>query len=527
MNKFVSIFNDVIGPVMTGPSSSHTAGPTRIGKLSKQFLVNDLSRADIYFETKGSFAMTYKGQRSDKGLVGGLLGWEPEDARIINSLNEAKKRRIKISFNITNFDTLHPNTVKLVLTDINNNKFYITGVSTGGGMVELIEFNGYNISICGDFYELILIFNSYKEDYYKTILKILKENYIEPEYVNTFENPQGILINIKLSKELSKEILDKIKKITPVDYAKLISPILPILSRKNCSVPFNNTKEILKYAENENKDLFEAAVFYECTRGNITKEEAIYKMTYILKIMKESIKKGLYGNAKMPYILQHQAHLVKKAEAEGRLINIGVLNKIIYYSMSCMETSSSMGVITAAPTAGSCGIIPGTLISICEEIDLDDESCIKALFCSGLIGALIASHATFAAETCGCQAECGSASCMAAAGIVYLAGGTIQQSITAASIALQNVLGLVCDPVAGLAEIPCMTRNIMAASNAVSCANMALAGVKEVIPLDEVINSMYSVGKMLPRELRCTCLGGLANTKTGQNFSKNLQQIKY
>ncbi|WPC43694.1 L-serine ammonia-lyase, iron-sulfur-dependent, subunit alpha [Clostridium sp. JS66] len=527
MNKLVSIFNDVIGPVMTGPSSSHTAGPTRIGNLSKQFIANDLLKADIYFETKGSFAMTYKGQRSDKGLAGGLLGWEPEDVRMVNSLNEAEKCGIKITFSIADFNAPHPNTVKLVLTDINHNKFYITGLSVGGGMIELIEFNGYNISICGDFYELILIFNSYKDNYGKTILKVLKENNIEPEYVNTFENSQGTLINIKLSKKLSKKILDKIKKLTSPDYIKLISPILPILSRKNCSVPFNSAKEILKYAENENKDLFQAAVFYECTRGGITEQEVINKMKYILKIMKESIEKGLHGNAKMPYILQHQAHLVKKAEAEGRLINVGVLNKIIYYSMSCMETSSSMGVIAAAPTAGSCGIIPGTLISICEEMNLDDENCVKALFCSGLIGVLIASHATFAAETCGCQAECGSASCMAAAGIVYLAGGTIQQSITAASLALQNVLGLVCDPVAGLAEIPCMTRNIMAASNAVSCANMALAGVSEVIPLDEVIDSMYSVGKMLPRELRCTCLGGLADTKTGQNFNKNLQQIEY
>lgn len=527
MSEFVSIFNDVIGPVMTGPSSSHTAGPTRIGKLSRQFAIGELLKADIYFETKGSFAMTYKGQRSDKGLVGGLLGWEPEDIRMVNSLNEADKRGLKITFNITDFDAPHPNTVKLILTDIKHNKFYLTGLSVGGGMVKLIEFNGYDVLICGDFYELIVEFSSHKDNCVETILKILKKNNIETEYVYTFEKAQSMLINIKLSKKLSEEIMDEIKKIDSANYVNLVEPVLPILSGKDCSMLFNNTEEILKYAESENKDLFQAAVFYECTRGGITEEEALDKMGYILKIMKESIKKGLSESDKMPYILQHQAHLVKKAENEGRLINLGVLNKIIYCSMACMETSSSMGVIAAAPTAGSCGIIPGTLISICEEMGLNDENCIKALFCAGLIGVLIASHATFSAETCGCQAECGSASCMAAAGIVYLAGGTIHQSIAAASLALQNVLGLVCDPVAGLAEIPCMTRNIMAASNAVSCANMAIAGVNEVIPLDEVIDSMYSVGKMLPRELRCTCLGGLADTKTGRNFNKSFQEIKY
>lgn len=527
MGEFASIFNDVIGPVMTGPSSSHTAGPTRIGKLAGQFAAADLVKADIYFETQGSFAMTYKGQRSDKGLAGGLLGWEPEDIRMINALSEAEKIGLTITFNVIDFQASHPNTVRLILTDINNKTISVTGISVGGGMVEIIDFNGFEVSISGDFYELIVLCDSEKANCVDIVLEILKENNIKPEYVKVLEKSKEELIDIKLAVKLSEEILNKIKKKTSSDYVKLIAPVLPILSGKYRKVPFNSAEEILEYAERENKDLFQAAVHYECIRGGVTEEEVLEKMTYILNIMKESIEEGLSQSSKMPYILQHQAHLVKEAHKEGKLIDLGVLNKIIYYSMACMETSSSMGVIAAAPTAGSCGIIPGTLISICEEMELSDDDCVNALLCSGLIGALIATHATFSAETCGCQAECGSASCMAAAGIVYIAGGTIEESMAAASLALQNVLGLVCDPVAGLAEIPCMTRNIMAASNAVSCANMALAGVKEVIPLDEVIESMYSVGKMLPRELRCTCLGGLAATKTGQKFSDELQQIKY
>ena len=527
MGKFASIFNDVIGPVMTGPSSSHTAGPTRIGKLARQFVEAKLVKADIYFETHGSFAMTYKGQRSDKGLVGGLLGWEPEDIRMVSSLTEAENLGIKITFNIIEFNASHPNTMKLILRDIRNEITSITGISVGGGMVEIINFNGFEVSITGDFYELIVLCNQSTNNCGGIIIQILKRNNIEPENVKALEKSQEQLINIKLTVKLSEEILKEIKKQTSAAYVKLIVPVLPILSGRNTKVPFNSAKGIIEYAERENKDLYQAAVHYECVRGQITEEEVIQQMGYILSIMKDSIEKGLSQRAKMPYILQHQAHLIKKADSEGELIDLGVLNKIIYSSMACMETSSSMGVIVAAPTAGSCGIIPGTLISICEEMELSEEECVNALLCSGLIGALIATHATFSAETCGCQAECGSASCMAAAGIVYLAGGTLKQSLAASSLALQNVLGLVCDPVAGLAEIPCMTRNIMAASNAVSCANMALAGVKEIIPLDEVIDSMYSIGKMLPRELRCTCQGGLAITKTGQKFSEELQQIKY
>ena len=521
MVKYVSIFNDVIGPIMTGPSSSHTAGPTRIGKLASQFVKNKLTKAEIYFEAKGSFAMIYIGQRSDKGLAGGLLGWEPEDSRIADSLSIAANSGLDITFNITDFDAAHPNTAKIIMTDSNGEKTFITGVSLGGGMVELTEFNGYEISICGDYYELLVNLNS-GEISSSQITDILLDYEIEPQKVDILKKNDETLVNIKLSTKLSDEILNKIRNINFVEHVKLIKPVLQILSRKDCTVPFDSSDDILSFTRSENKDLFQAALFYECARGSISEIEIMDKMKYILKIMKESIKDGLSSSSEMPYILQHQAHLIKKAEHEGRLVNLGVLNKIIYSAMACMETSSSMGVVVAAPTAGSCGIIPGTLISICEEMALNDEECIKALLVSGLIGVLIASHATFAAEVCGCQAECGSASCMAAAGIVYLMGGTVKQSFAAASLALQNVLGLVCDPVASLAEIPCMTRNIMAASNAVSCANMALAGVDEVIPLDEVIESMYSVGKMLPRELRCTCLGGLANTKTGLKFSNKL-----
>ncbi|HHW03739.1 MAG TPA: hypothetical protein GXX35_13200 [Thermoanaerobacterales bacterium] len=157
---------------------------------------------------------------------------------------------------------------------------------------------------------------------------------------------------------------------------------------------------------------------------------------------------------------------------------------------------------------------------------LGDDEKAKALLAAGGIGVLIAEQATFAAEVCGCQAECGAASAMAAAGVVQLAGGTAEQGVAAASIALQNLLYLICDPVAELVEVPCLGKNVMAAVNAVASANMALAGVYPVIPLDEVIQAMYQVGKMLPRDLRCTGLGGLAVTTTGQEIKRRLSSAK-
>ena len=197
----------------------------------------------------------------------------------------------------------------------------------------------------------------------------------------------------------------------------------------------------------------------------------------------------------------------------GRLLDAGVLNRIILYVTALMETKSAMGVIVAAPTAGACGALPGACIGAADAMGLGLDEMTRAMLAAGLIGVLIAARSTFAAEVCGCQAECGAGSGMAAAALVTLAGGTTGQAVAAASMALQNVLGLVCDPVANRVEVPCLGRNVMAASNALACANMALAGYDPVIPLDEVIEAMDRVGRSLPRELRCTALGGLSTTR--------------
>jgi L-serine dehydratase len=187
---------------------------------------------------------------------------------------------------------------------------------------------------------------------------------------------------------------------------------------------------------------------------------------------------------------------------------------------------SAMGVIVAAPTAGACAGLPGAVIGAAGSMGLPLEAMAQAMLAAGMIGVFIAAHATFAAEVGGCQAECGAGSGMAAAALVTLAGGTAKQAIDAASIALQNTLGMVCDPVANRVEVPCLGKNVLAASNALACANMALADYDAVIPLDEVIDTMDQVGKSLPHTLRCTALGGLSVTPTSKAIEVRLKDIK-
>jgi L-serine dehydratase len=207
---------------------------------------------------------------------------------------------------------------------------------------------------------------------------------------------------------------------------------------------------------------------------------------------------------------------------ERTLVEGDILNQVILYTSAMMEVKSSMGVVVAAPTAGSCGALPGAVIGTSTALGLSQDEMVKAMLAAGIIGVFIAAHATFAAEVGGCMAECGSGSGMAAAGLVELKHGTLEQSLAAASLALQSSLGMICDMIADRVEAPCLNRNVMAATTAIACANMALSAYDPLIPLDEVIETMKKVGDAIPNTLRCTGLGGLAITRSAKRIEAQL-----
>jgi L-serine dehydratase len=245
-------------------------------------------------------------------------------------------------------------------------------------------------------------------------------------------------------------------------------------------------------------------------------------MEKIVRIMLDSIRQGIAGTEYADRILGAQSPSFQAKMDEGRLLDAGILNRMILYVTAMMEMKSAMGVIVAAPTAGACGGLPGACIGAASALGLPPREMTKALLAAGLIGVFIAAHATFAAEVGGCQAECGAGSGMAAAALVTLGKGDTRQALAAASMALQNILGMICDPVANRVEVPCLGRNVLAASNALAAANMALADLDPVVPLDEVIATMDEVGQSIPHELRCTALGGLSLTPTSRRIEKRL-----
>lgn len=279
---------------------------------------------------------------------------------------------------------------------------------------------------------------------------------------------------------------------------------------------FKNAKTLLEICEEQNVPISQIMIERELALTEDSIDIIMKKMHRVLEIMKDSVHKPLTSPVKsMGGLIGGEAAKLKLRQDNQTTICGGVLGKSMMYSMAVLEVNASMGLIVAAPTAGSSGIVPGVLLALQEEFDLSDEKIISALFTASAIGYLAMRNATVAGAVGGCQAEVGIASAMAAAAATELMGGTPQQCLNAASTAISNLLGLVCDPIAGLVESPCQSRNVIGASNALTCAEIALSGIRQLIPFDEMLDTMMSVGRTLPAELRETALGGCAATETG------------
>lgn len=508
-----SIFNDVIGPVMRGPSSSHCAAALRIGRLARDLMDSDFIEVLVEFDRNGSLPTTHDTQGSDMGLCGGLMGWEATDPRLPESLRILQETGIPIAMETVDADDPHPNTYRLTLRSTSE-VHTLRGISTGGGMIEVIDVDGFPVSIGGDYFETLLWVNGSGAD----VMAALEAGF-DADEILLHETDGRQLVQVKAADFVSADLVAALPGIRST---KRLHPVLPVLSRKETRVPFGSCTAMLEHDAGKSTPLWQLAVDYECSRGGLSPAEVIQKMVEIVRILRHSIAEGIAGTTYDDRVLGHQCGRFDELMRSGKLLDGGALNRIVLYVSALMEVKSSMGVIVAAPTAGACAALPGAVIAMAESMGLDEQEMAKAMLASGLIGVFIATRWTFAAEVGGCQAEGGSAACMAASALVTMAGGSLAQCVSASSMAMQNMIGLICDPVANRVEVPCLGKNVMAASNALSCANMALAGYDAIIPLDEVIDVASKVSTQMPRELRCTNLGGLSITPTALALEKTL-----
>ena len=284
---------------------------------------------------------------------------------------------------------------------------------------------------------------------------------------------------------------------------------------------FKNGKELLALCAADEKKISKVMVEREIFLGGVTESEIINRMRTALSIMNDSVHTPLKEPVKsMGGLIGGEGKKVLEYQGSARTLCGPVLTKAISYALSVLEVNGSMGLIVAAPTAGSSGVVPGSLIAIAEEFDMSEEVLIEALLNASAVGYILTRNASVSGAEAGCQAEVGAASAMAASAIVEIFGGSPEASLSAASMALSNLLGLVCDPIGGLVEAPCQSRNAAGVANAFTAAQLALSGVYHHIPFDEMAQAMYDVGTALPFELRETALGGNAAAPTAYTLCK-------
>lgn len=286
---------------------------------------------------------------------------------------------------------------------------------------------------------------------------------------------------------------------------------------------YNTGLELMELANSKKCKIYEIVIENEVELQGLSREEIILKMKKALEVMKSSAQEALDKEIKsVSGLIGGDAKRLEDYRKNGNTLCGDTVVKAMARALSCSEVNAAMGRIVAAPTAGSCGILPAALITAGEKLNKTEDEIVNALFTASGIGQIIAKNATVSGAEGGCQAECGAAAAMAAAAIVEMAGGTPEMCLNAASIALKNIMGLVCDPIAGLVEAPCAKRNASGVVNALISSELALAGIKSIIPFDEVVEAMYRVGKALPEALRETALGGIAATPTGIKLRKQV-----
>ncbi len=448
----VSILNDVLGPVMRGPSSSHTAGSYHIGRLMRSLIGGPLAAADFTFDPSGSYAATYREQGVDLALAAGLLGWPITDGQFPRALALARTSGLKLRFRVARLEGAdHPNTVRAELRPKKGPRVVVVARSVGGGSVEITTINGRTVSLDG-------------------------------------RSPQVLKVG------------GATREVPPLFFVREG----PALVR--------SAADMVALARQRRLSLGRVALAHEARLLGLSESKVIDEVLRRLEVMRGSVRRGLAGRGLGMKLLTPTAGSIFRAEADGRLPVGGLHARAAARAMAALHVSNSMGIVCAAPTGGSAGVLPGVMVTLEEEKGIAGEKAALALLAAGAVGLVVAARATFAAEVAGCQVEIGAAGAMGAAAVVEAAGGTAAQATDAAAISLQNTMGSVCDLVQGMCEIPCHTRNAVAASSAFVCADLILGGYVNPIPLDETVDASFAAGRMLPPELRCTARGGLADT---------------
>lgn len=504
---------EILGPIMVGPSSSHTAGALRCAQVAASLVEGQVTA--VRFRLWNSFAHTYRGHGTDRALVAGILGLATDDERIRHAFDLARERGLDFSFDVAGDDpSLHPNTVDIEMSDAAGTHATVRGESLGGGKVRISRINGVGVDITGSFATL---FVAHKDvpGVLAALTNLLAYAQVNIAFCRTYRTEQGgrAYTVFETDGAPNETVLPMVRRLKDVDYATFIE----VPGSSSSVAPGVTTAELF----DDGSQLLDACAELGLSIGAVMRrreasltgeKHATDAMARVIAAMRDETEAPLaHPKRSLGGFIGGEAQRVAQgADALAASLMGAVQTDAVARAMAVLERSASMGVIVAAPTAGSAGVVPGCVLALADHLGAGDDTVADALFCAAAIGLNIQTHACVAGAEGGCQAEVGSAAAMAAAACVQLLGGTPEQALTASSLAIANLLGLVCDPVGGLVEVPCQARNAIGVAAAFSAAQLALSGVGSLVPFDEVVRVMSEVGHALPASLRETARGGLA-----------------
>ncbi|WMJ78312.1 MULTISPECIES: L-serine ammonia-lyase, iron-sulfur-dependent, subunit alpha [unclassified Sedimentibacter] len=504
-----SIF-EIIGPIMIGPSSSHTAGMVRIGMMVNRIVNENIQYVHIEFSPK--LQTTYSGHRSDAALIGGVIGLSESDIKIRDAIALARYQGIETKVDFLPEGMYPQNTARIIVGCKDGRVVTVVGTSVGGGSIIINSVDDVLLEIVPEAYHVIIWSNN------DLNLSGIKGK------IQSGKGQKGFVTCLTFSTMPSEVLLSQLHKLKGVMEFKVVHPIIDYGISLPNEKSYQSCLDLCKEAQQSGLTIAELAVKYEASRTGFSEKSIRDRMFQHLTKMKESVLEGEKPN-KLLYGLANgrDACLLRKAVNEKKLISGGIVPLAVSRALGVMEYNGSMGIIVAAPTAGSSGIVPGCFITLLEEYRFSDEKIINALFVCGIMGVIMANRkVSFSGSVGGCQGEIGVSSAISAAGIVSLFSNDSAKVVHAMALCLKNLLGLVCDPIAGPVEIPCIKRNAVGVANAFISADMALAGIRSFIPPDEVIDALVDVEKRLPQELKCATVGGLASTCTAKKVREEL-----
>lgn len=543
---------DIIGPIMIGPSSSHTAGALRIASMCRRLLAGEPRQ--VAFHLYGSFAHTYRGHGTDKALVAGLLGMAADDERIRDSFEIAKQQDLSFTFEPRPNEPMpHPNTVCIEVTDSTGSHVSMRGESIGGGAAVITRINGIDVRLTGEYHSIVVKQRDVAGvlAHIATCLSVFDVNIATTKLFRERKGELAYTI-MQTDDEIDERVAASIAKHPDIFDVRIVKSdraseaVAPVKGNAENAggfaaeftpqeaaarfeeLDFACGAEMLAYCEHEGIAISEAMCRRErcmLAADGVAVDNTRRYLERVLSVMRESATAPITSPVRsMGGLIGGEAAALSKLEAKtdsgtaNACIADPMLARATTYAMAVLETNASMGRIVAAPTAGSSGVVPAMLLAAQDEHGYSDEELINALANAAAIGYLITRNATVAGAEGGCQAEVGAASAMAASAACELFGGTPAQCFAAASNALCGLMGLVCDPVAGLVEAPCQKRNATGVANAIVSAQIALAGIDNLANFDETVEAMRRVGNSLPFELRESALGGLAATPSACAF---------